>query len=88
VVECVHAVDSVVTGDTIRSKLFLVLLHEFAVMLRVTLHAGGWSNRAGRAGMARGAGEGFLVVTERVARQNEARLGALSNAAGFHPRSV
>ena len=73
-VECVHAVDPVVTGDTIRSKLFLVLLHEFAVVLCVTLRAGRRCNRAGRAGMARGAGEGFLVVTERVARQDEARL--------------
>jgi hypothetical protein len=63
-----------VAGHTIRSKLFLVLLHEFEVVLRVTLRAERRCNRAGSTGMARGAGEGFLVVTERVMRQNEARL--------------
>ena len=74
VVKSVHAVNSVMAGHAIWSKLLLVLLHEFGVVLRVTFRAGLRRDRGGGAGMARGAGEGFLVVAERVAGQNEARL--------------
>lgn len=74
VVKSVHAVDSVVAGHTIWSKLLLVLLHEFNVVLRVAVCAGLRCNRGGRGGMARGAGEGFLVVAKRVSGQYETRL--------------
>lgn len=74
VVKSVHAVDSVVAGHTIWSKLFLVLLHEFDVVLPVAVRAGLRCNPGERAGMALGAGKGFLIVTKRVAGQSETRL--------------